>query len=320
MSGFWEDLGKRAIVDFVSGAASTAGNRVLNDAYDAFDNAFDDSDNEEHRDVYENDKQGSEHDNKLISSDLEDLQHIMNSLHTFGYDAMSGHFLDIAFSRAAMHTDEMIWNNPLFESLILNYYKGELRSDKPHGIGVYKHKDSEMGSYEGEWRFGKPHGEGVCMYAKGIRYEGEWRFGKPHGEGVCTIPADVLVEEDDARYDGVWLDGKPHEKGVYTSENGDRYEGEWLDGKPHGKGIFSGRLDRGEPEIFVDGVPWESQDDYTRKDTWYVGEWFDGYPHGKGVFVSPDGRNIAGYWRNGKLVDVKQVDGKLADIKLRNFL
>lgn len=285
MSPFLELAVRAAIAGFVTVIVQRAGNDVYNSAKRFFDD--DDSD------------VASDSEGKLSSSDLQDLQDLMNELHTVGHDAMLSISLEISIASMPMEINAMFWDGSSFK-FILDDYKGELRNDKPHGIGVYKAEDSEdLGSYEGEWRFGKPHGEGVCTYSNGVRYEGVCRDGKPHGEGVCTYPEDV--SESGAQYDGAWHDGKPHGKGIFTNGNGDRYDGEWHDGKPHGEGVFSGKL-------------------RDHEDIWYVGEWFDGYPHGKGFFMSPDGRSIAGYWHNGKLVDVRQVDGKLVDVKLENII
>ena len=76
-------------------------------------------------------------------------------------------------------------------------YLGELKDDKPEGLGVRTWSHGEK--YEGTWKVGKQHGQGVCRYPSGQIYEGSWENDNYHGRGKMTY-SDGRVE------DGLWRD------------------------------------------------------------------------------------------------------------------
>ena len=101
-------------------------------------------------------------------------------------------------------------------------------------------------------------------------------------------------------------------EGVQTFANGTRYIGEFNDGMPNGQGklIFTnGAQYEGQVR---DGVP-NGQGDYLYSNGMHFsGQFANGIPNG-GTLTLPDGRQLAGEFKDGKWVE-KRVSADAAEI------
>lgn len=102
-------------------------------------------------------------------------------------------------------------------------------------------------------------------------YTGSCINGLAHGEGVAA---------GTARYAGHFVAGRKHGAGSKTWPNGDRYEGEFADDLKHGHGVYA----------------WGARTRWA--DERYTGQFVRDRRHGAGVYEWPDGRQLAGQWRN----------------------
>ena len=83
--------------------------------------------------------------------------------------------------------------------------------------------------YEGEMKEGKPHGVGKLYLCNCSIYEGEFENGKMKGQGK-------LKWENGDEYNGMVNAGKLDGRGTYTYANGDVYEGDLVNGESEGNG------------------------------------------------------------------------------------
>ena len=106
-------------------------------------------------------------------------------------------------------------------------YTGELKNEKPHGLGTFIFSDGSK--HYGEWKNGKGEGNGTKTWKDGRKYSGKFKNDKPNGKGTFTYV-------DGTSYVGEWVDGKRHGEGTLTYSDGRVYVGEFVDGLEHGEG------------------------------------------------------------------------------------
>lgn len=102
-------------------------------------------------------------------------------------------------------------------------------------------------------------------------YAGPCVDGLAHGEGTAA---------GIARYTGGFAAGRKHGRGIKEWPNGDRYEGQFADDRKQGYGVYAWGL----------RSRWAGQR--------YSGNYERDRRHGAGVYTWPDGRELAGQWRN----------------------
>ncbi len=93
-------------------------------------------------------------------------------------------------------------------------YEGELRLNKPHGMGTYS---SKLLKYTGQWKDGEWDGQGECAYTDGIVYKGQYLRGRKHGIGTLTVPKV-------STYTGEWVDDLKHVQGTEKFNTGSSYK------------------------------------------------------------------------------------------------
>lgn len=161
-------------------------------------------------------------------------------------------------------------------------YTGELRLQKPHGVGEMTYDDGRV--YTGGWNHGKWHGKGTALFANGDKFDGTYDMDRRHGFGV--------YEWKDGRvYEGEFQRDQRHGCGEYRCPDGAVYRGEFAAGHRQGEGTYT----------FSDGST-------------YTGEWHSGRYHGVGQCIWKDGRVYKGEWRDGKAHGYgveKRVDGTI---------
>ena len=94
-------------------------------------------------------------------------------------------------------------------------YEGQLKGDKPNGVGTYT---SKLLKYTGEWMNGEWDGQGECVYADGAVYKGQFSRNKKNGIGTLTIPKV-------STYSGEWLGDLKHGQGTEKFNTGSSYKG-----------------------------------------------------------------------------------------------
>lgn len=101
-------------------------------------------------------------------------------------------------------------------------------------------------------------------------YSGPCLNGLAHGQGVASGLA---------QYRGDFVAGAKHGAGIKSWPNGDRYEGEFVDDRKHGHGIY----------VWGQRTRWAGER--------YTGQYARDRRHGPGIYEWPDGRQLAGRWR-----------------------
>jgi hypothetical protein len=102
-------------------------------------------------------------------------------------------------------------------------------------------------------------------------YTGDCVNGLAQGQGIAT---------GIARYRGGFVAGRKQGAGVKTWPNGDRYEGEFVVDLKHGHGVYA----------WGPRSPWAGER--------YSGRFVNDRRQGAGVYEWPDGRQLAGQWRD----------------------
>jgi hypothetical protein len=123
-------------------------------------------------------------------------------------------------------------------------YEGEYQNDYRHGKGAYRFMNSGYWdeTYEGDYAAGKRHGHGTFtiteyrgkLVDRTLKYTGGFGNGEYHGKGELVETAGTLT----TKYTGDFLHGQKHGKGELTSPDGSKYTGEFSGDKFHGKGIL----------------------------------------------------------------------------------
>jgi len=144
----------------------------------------------------------------------------------------------------------------------LGWYKGQLQSNKYHGLGTFLFaKGDEKGNdYAGEFAVGKYDGLGVIAYATNPNnsgevsfYEGEFTRGSYSGYGIFTW-------KNGSIYSGSVDDTGKSGNGITKWSDGSRYEGEYVNNLRQGIGVvwnadgtirFTGRWNKDD---FAEGI------------------------------------------------------------------
>ncbi|XP_048871790.1 radial spoke head 10 homolog B [Brienomyrus brachyistius] len=160
---------------------------------------------------------------------------------------------------------------PLFSSIVVQRYDGEMHGDLFHGEGIAYFLGGN--TYKGMFAEGYMHGRGVYTWEDGVIYEGDFDLNVPTGYGKYTWL-------DGSWYEGEVQNGLRH--GVGTYRCGTKcvsYRGQWHHGNRHGKG-----------KIF-----------YNQEMTsWYEGDWVNNTIDGWGVRRYLSGNVYEGQWKKSR--------------------
>nr|XP_023686995.1 radial spoke head 10 homolog B-like isoform X1 [Paramormyrops kingsleyae] len=183
---------------------------------------------------------------------------------------------------------------PLFSSIVVQRYDGEMRGDLFHGEGTAYFLGGN--TYKGMFAEGYMHGRGLYTWADGVIYEGDFVLNVPTGYAKYTWL-------DGSWYEGEVQNGLRHGVGTYRcGTKRVSYCGQWYHGKRHGKGkIFYNQ----EMTSWYEG-DWVNN----TIDGWgvrrylsgnvYEGQWKDSRRHGEGTMKWLTlGQQYSGHWENG---------------------
>jgi hypothetical protein len=111
-------------------------------------------------------------------------------------------------------------------------YKGEMKSDKKHGVGAHYYFDHRI-IFDGFWNEDSRI-EGYCMYDPNdcdwVIYDGEWTSN--------TWKEGFLLYSNGVRYDGEFSNTDRHGKGKMRLANGDIYVGQQYYNNLSGQGTL----------------------------------------------------------------------------------
>ena len=183
-------------------------------------------------------------------------------------------------------------------------YVGEVRNNKPHGIGTLyfsNHEEEKPNYYSGNFYKGKYRGEGklVECYGNGkiYSYEGEFKNDFKHGYGIKRYGEDSYVcgtfKLDDIsgicylyHFIGniecalaTMKNGSPRGRVYFQYTNGDYYYGKTKDFSKHGKGCY-----------------------HYKNGGFVNGKFKNDKIHGKAIYVSADNTVYECVYKNGALI------------------
>lgn len=177
-------------------------------------------------------------------------------------------------------------------------YEGKWKNDKMDGIGHLS--DYDGNEYFGDFKDNYRHGIGKKTNVDEYTYEGSWVYDRKEGNGQAFY-------SDGSKYSGNWSADKRYGEGQMNYNHGGIYKGNWIHDEPRGNGMWK-----------------------TQKGT-RIGYFEQNGLDGDGTHILPNGCELKGTWKNGHLLDAKQVmldeftkyldieDGKIDKTNLTEF-
>lgn len=147
-------------------------------------------------------------------------------------------------------------------------YLGEFKNDQANGFGIY-HNNSNETIYEGNWFNNSQSGYGIEKWSDGSIFVGEYK----NGEKIVG----TYLWNDGNRYEGEFNRNMFEGFGVYFYSKGKIYLGEWEANKKHGYA-----------EFILD-------------DKFYIGNYLNDQKDGFGMYyLKKEDKLFVGFWKKNK--------------------